>query len=188
MEEEALSVKVAWLMGWRYLKLDGHRKGDEWWFASPAEQKKYLPEVIHDAKPESARFHISGGASGSLPDFENDLNACAELIDFLADRDWSCELNNFDGCNRIWTCAFRTYNAGLGYVHFGEDAKPATAICRAFVATMESVGRGLNSDDASGSKKSLKSCPKCKSRATKIVHASDDTIECQICGHMWPLP
>lgn len=31
-------------------------------------------------------------------------------------------------------------------------------------------------------------CPKCKSRATKIINANTDEVTCQICGHVWLLP
>jgi len=38
---------------------------------------------------------------------------------------------------------------------------------------------------------SYKTCPKCKGRATKIVHLSNPperAIECQQCGHEYPFP
>ena len=31
-----------------------------------------------------------------------------------------------------------------------------------------------------------KSCPKCRSRATKIVHLTMGMVECQVCGHEYP--
>lgn len=33
----------------------------------------------------------------------------------------------------------------------------------------------------------MKCCPRCKSRATKIVSASDGSVRCQICNHKWEL-
>lgn len=68
----------------------------------------------------------------------NDLNACAELIDLLADKGWTCRLDN--GLDKTWECTFAKNSLPLQQ-HYAPADKLAVAICRAFVAVMKASDR-----------------------------------------------
>lgn len=112
--------------------------------------------------------HAYGRASGhwQIPDYPNDLNACAELIDSLADKGWNCSLGN--GLDKTWECEFyktatnstRAEDKGTIYglhdeqeIHYESADKLSVAICGAFMATMEadSVHGSAKSETASSS-------------------------------------
>lgn len=66
-----------------------------------------------------------------------DLNACAELIDLLADKGWTCSLDN--GLDKTWECTFETGTSGhkdFKQVYRGAATLPL-AIITAFIAVME---------------------------------------------------
>lgn len=78
-----------------------------------------------------------------LPDCPNDLNACAKLISLLRDKGWTCVLENtLESSSTLdreeqWTCFFRRWHNGVGFLHEAGSDELATAICHAFIAVME---------------------------------------------------
>lgn len=71
------------------------------------------------------------------PDWPSDLNACEHLINFLADRGWTCRIEN--GLDKTWECTFETGTSGHKDFkqHYVPDDNLSITICRAFVAAMK---------------------------------------------------
>jgi hypothetical protein len=108
MESNELRIKVAELCGWKPYPVNTE------------DDKVYCnPNNIHDHK---------------MPDYPKDLNACHELILYLRDRGFWCEIKiTIYGA----VVCFRINDKGIGYKYEGTDKQLPVAICRAFVATME---------------------------------------------------
>lgn len=130
--QKALRVRVAELLGWRPFYMKG-----SWDYLLINPKSKWQPQATWGwiAGKPSENAPIS--SAGIPPDYPNDLNACAELIKLLKDRGWTCVLEN--DLTGEWECFFRKWHEGVGYVHEDSDDELATAICRAFIATMEAL-------------------------------------------------
>lgn len=68
----------------------------------------------------------------NIPDYPNDLNACAELLRTVIAEGWDVEIRN-NKHSEPWTCLFWKD----GRCQLGNGKELAIAICRAFIATME---------------------------------------------------
>lgn len=150
---QELRVRVAELCGARWFAV----------YEPSIAQSAWPKRVLSFKKPEFKRSVMPiAGASGdafwhNIPDYCADLNACAELIDVLAERGWTCVMNQPEGRGRSWRCAFNRYEDGIGYSYAKHASRLAVAVCKAFVAVMEasdrpgadSVSDVTKSDDAS---------------------------------------
>lgn len=149
--QNALRVKVGELLGWparltlwrfRYAAASDPITCGGWATKEVAESEmtKLRKQGFGvDDKPKSYETD-----NPELPDYPNDLNACAELIDFLADNGWRFELMNGLFTAMIpnkWRAAFIYNGVGGSKEHAVWDKTPATAISRAFVTTMEGKGK-----------------------------------------------
>jgi hypothetical protein len=124
-----LRIRVAELFGWRqstYEKEGRPGIGDYEVWVSPSGHM-FDRYVEQGAEKENTY----------LPDYPSDLNACKTLIDLLAEKGWTCQLDN--GLDKTWECTFETGTSGHKDFkqHYEAADELAVAICRAFVAVME---------------------------------------------------
>lgn len=110
-EQIALRVKVAELRGWTDITTDVQTNVS--WGYHPG-----TTEVTH--------------IKGKVPNFESDLNTCAEMLRIVVGIGWVVAIRN-NHFSKPWTCLFWKD----GVCKRGDAEELAEAICRAFATTVE---------------------------------------------------
>jgi len=142
MTPEAQRIAIADFCGWTDVNFYEDNAGPGFWNGYPP--VKLVMDKNGEWDISKACHHTT------LPDYLNDLNACAKLCERLAELGWRCELNN--GLDNTWECIFfrkrsestkpenqgerREFDPPFSEEHYCPANTMAEAICGAALRTI----------------------------------------------------